>query len=238
LPVLVVLHGRGLNPTQIERITAFPAVVGPAIVVYPAGYHQSWNAGACCGPAHAEGVDDVGFLRAVVGDVLATQPDALPRSVFLAGYSNGGRMAYRMACADPGQFAGVAAVEAVAVYRCPGSTPVPILSLASTGDPLLRIGVHAAPRTIEHYAQPTVDDVVAEWRANNGCRNSATTSARGSLLTTRWLGCARGAPVELSLYLGGSHAWPGGDGATPAARRVVWDFFRSLRPTGTRRGVT
>ncbi|MGH9093736.1 MAG: hypothetical protein ACRDXE_01105, partial [Acidimicrobiales bacterium] len=51
LPVVVVLHGRGLTPAGIERMTDLPEVTGPAILVFPAGYGRSWNAGGCCGQA-------------------------------------------------------------------------------------------------------------------------------------------------------------------------------------------
>ena len=96
LPVVIVLHGRDMTPAHMERDSVLPPAAR-AIVVYPAGYGRSWNAGACCGPAHADRVDDVAFLAAVVREVLRGEPGASADAVFLLGYSNGGRMALRMA---------------------------------------------------------------------------------------------------------------------------------------------
>ena len=39
------------------------------IVAYPNGIENSWNAGLCCGAAVSEGIDDVGFARAVIDDL-------------------------------------------------------------------------------------------------------------------------------------------------------------------------
>ena len=46
LPVLVLLHGRGMLPASVAERSG---MLGdrPAIVVLPAGYGRSWNAGAC-----------------------------------------------------------------------------------------------------------------------------------------------------------------------------------------------
>lgn len=79
------------------------------LAVYPDG-DGSWNAGLCCGDAaeaaHAPmalggrvaGRDDVGFLARVVGNVRARYR---VRSVYLAGFSNGGMMAEALVAAKP-----------------------------------------------------------------------------------------------------------------------------------------
>ena len=54
---------------------------------------NSWNAGGCCGAAAQQDVDDLGFLRAVVGWVAAR---ADVSSNYAIGMSNGGMMAYRL----------------------------------------------------------------------------------------------------------------------------------------------
>lgn len=235
MPVLVVLHGRTMTPAGAEEMTGFLPVVGPAIVVYPAGYGRSWNAGACCGEAHTTGADDVGFIKAVVRRTLATERDASSRQVFLAGYSNGGRMAFRLACEAPQLFAGVAAVEAVPVYSCPHPRPVSLIEVASRDDPLLDVRPGAAEKVVNGFREPTVDGLVAQWRRSEACQGPGRTVALGALTQTVWSACAGGTRLAYALYSGGSHAWPRGDGDTPAAERVVWSFFRNRPvppPTG------
>jgi polyhydroxybutyrate depolymerase len=225
LPVLVVLPGRGMTPAGIEGVTHFAGVTGRAILVFPAGYQRSWNAGACCGAAHAAGVDDVAFLTALVRHVDAL-PGAAAHQVYLVGYSNGGRMAYRMACRDPGAFAGVAAVEAVPVATCPRADPVPVMIVASRNDPLLSVGPGQPGRSVEGYPEPTVAGTVRAWRLLDGCGPAATNRSQGRLTVTTWGDCTGGARVAVAVYQGGSHAWPQGSSATPPAQAVVWRFLR------------
>jgi len=232
LPVLVVLHGRTMSPAAMARVSGFLPILGRAIVVYPAGMGLSWNAGTCCGPAMAGGVDDVSFIKAVVHEVLVTEPGTSPRSVFLTGYSNGGRMAYRMACVAPGLFAGVAAVEAVPAATCPATRlHIPLLTVVSAVDPLLRIGPGSPPKVVDGHLQPDVIGVVAQWRRTDGCSPTTNVTVTGELTTTLWPDCTAHAQVGFSLYQYGRHAWPTGRPGTPSAQAQILAFFNRLRPT-------
>jgi polyhydroxybutyrate depolymerase len=227
LPVVVLLHGRNMTAAGIARTSGLLGAER-AVVVLPAGYRRSWNAGGCCGAAAGAHVDDVTFLTRVVGQVLADTPDADSHRVYLAGLSNGGRMAYRMACRRPTLFTAVAAVEAVPVQACPAvSAPVPLIVVSSTGDPLLRQTASAPRHVIDGVAQPSVDGTVAAWRALDHCGPSAPDDRIGTLVATRWGACGNGVTVELDRYLGGSHRWPPGGGLTPPAQERIWSFFRA-----------
>jgi polyhydroxybutyrate depolymerase len=201
------------------------------VVVYPAGIGQSWNAGGCCGAASAESVDDASFIAAVVHDVLATERGTSARSVFLAGYSNGGRMAYRMACQTPGLFAGIAAVEAVPVDTCPAThLSVPFLTIASTADPLLRITPNSPAKKVDGHPQPDVVGVVAQWRRREGCTPHAQVTVTGAVTRTVWPDCTRHSQIGFSLYRDTGHAWPAGGPRTPSAQAQILDFFRHVAP--------
>lgn len=227
LPVVVLLHGRNMTPAGMARRSG---LLGGdrAIIVVPAGFDRSWNAGACCAAAHKARIDDVTFLSRVVGQVLATQPDADHRAVYLEGYSNGGRMAYRMACQRPGMFSAVAAVEAVPVDACASvSRPVPLLIIASSNDPLLRLTPNAPAKPIEGYPQPSVEDALRSWRTLDGCVDAPVRRAAGRLTSQVWTTCRGGSKVGLDVYAGGSHAWPAGAAGTPSAQSELWAFFLS-----------
>jgi polyhydroxybutyrate depolymerase len=225
LPVLVVLHGHGMIPASIERLTHFLQTAGDAVVVYPAGYYSSWDAGYCCGVAARAGTDDVGFLEAVIRQVLRSQPGTSAHHVFLAGYSNGGRMAYRMACQDQGAFAAVAAVEAVPVYDCFHTRPVSLLVVASTADPLVTVYNDQLAKQVNGHVEMTVADAVAQWRQLDGCQTAHTHSYQGVLSVDTWSHCRAGVRVELAVVPGGSHAWYQGAPGTPSAQQLIWHFF-------------
>jgi polyhydroxybutyrate depolymerase len=225
LPVLVVLHGHGMTPAGVARVSAFLPIVGRAVMVYPAGFGQSWNAGACCGLARAAGVDDVAFLSTVVHDVLASVPGTSAQNVYLAGFSNGGRMAYRMACADPGLFAGVAAVEAVPAPACTPPRPVSIAIVAYQDDPYVSVSAQQPTQVVRGMDEPRVDTVVAEWRMADGCLGTPTVKVVGTALISLSSDCQNQTQVQYALYAGGGHRWPAGDLGTPSASRLIWSFF-------------
>ncbi|HVW35625.1 MAG TPA: PHB depolymerase family esterase [Acidimicrobiia bacterium] len=228
LPVVVVLHGRNATPELEEQRTGFGPLAGPAILVYPAGYQESWNAGSCCAGAHEAGVDDVAFLTGVVHRVLSTEPDADAGRVFLVGFSNGGKMAYRLACADPTLFAGLAVVGAVPVSTCAQPPAVPAALLAFDHDPLLTLTPAEPPKPVNGFPQASLDEEAAALRSADGCTGAGDRSVTGTLTTTTWTDCATGKPMEFGIYQGNIHVWPAGDAQTPSAEQVIWTFFRSL----------
>ncbi len=70
------------------------------------------------------------FLKALVP---AVDPGHA-RPVYVVGYSNGARLAYRVACTDPGLFDAYAAVKGGPSPDCMVSKPVTIAQLASLDD--------------------------------------------------------------------------------------------------------
>ena len=98
-PIIMVLSG--INSTQEQEIgrdqlTSY-ATAGEAEVVYPLAYRESWNAIGCCSWAAQKVVNDVGFIEALVKKI----DPGNERPIYLMGYSNGGRLAYTLACKDP-----------------------------------------------------------------------------------------------------------------------------------------
>jgi polyhydroxybutyrate depolymerase len=227
LPVLVVLHGRWVDPEVEVQRTDFAAVTGPAILVFPAGFGQSWNAGACCGAAHDADVDDVGFVTAVIQQVLAEQPGAAPDHVYLAGYSNGGKLAYLLACSEPELFAGVAAVGAVPVASCASTTAVPFIVVSNRGDPELSQSDADPPQSVNGFTMPSVAATVDQLRVRNGCSATSAAATSGRATTTTFAGCASADPVVGAVYDADNHDWPAGDAQTPAAASLIWNFLLS-----------
>jgi polyhydroxybutyrate depolymerase len=238
IPVVIVLPGRAMDPDEIERTSRLIPVVGNAIMVYPAGYGRSWNAGGCCGRAHRADVNDVRFLNDVIHQVLGTQPDASSHDIYLMGFSNGGRMAYRMACADPGAFAGVAAVEAVPVYDCRHFDPTPLAIVAQSADPLLTIATDGHRKTMQGYLEPTVGATVAQYRSLEGCAVDPSLTSLGDARVTTFAHCRGTGRLEYVLYGGGAHIWPEGNVATPSGGELIWSFLHhGARPILARAGT-
>ncbi len=121
-PVMLVLHGAAGSAERMRSDTAWAfeelADRDGAVIVYPQGFEGYWNDCRATGDdaAKRRGVDDVGFLRAVVarlgGDPALHGRRIATDEVFATGLSNGGHMALRLALEAPDFVAGVAAIAA------------------------------------------------------------------------------------------------------------------------------
>src|SRR5690606_1244751 len=115
-PSALVLNFHGLlgNPAQQADWSQFnqSAQLRGMLVAYPAGIGNSFNAGACCGEANSQGVDDIGFARALVDKLLA-EHCIDPRRVYVTGMSHGGHLAHPLESDAADAFAAAASVTGV-----------------------------------------------------------------------------------------------------------------------------
>ena len=226
VPVVVLMHGRFMTADQILGYTRLASSVGPAIIIAPQGYERSWNAGGCCGPAWKANVNDVALVVAALDSTFASTPMADRSRVFAVGFSNGGRMAYRLACDMPGVFTGFAAVEAVPVVPCSSMQPVDVTVVAQQGDPLLTTKPGALPKRIDGTTEPTLPVELARLRALDGCASSGQVTKAGLSVITTW-SCGSGTTLRYVWYPGGRHSWRPSSGTTPGATPVVVAMIRS-----------
>jgi polyhydroxybutyrate depolymerase len=223
-PVIVVLSGISASvSSEIQRDDLVPYVnAGEAELVYPVGYHESWNAGGCCGKAAAANVDDTGFLKALAARVDPGHAHPLD----LVGYSNGGRLAYRMACSDPGVFDEIAVVKADPMPGCVVTRPQTILQVAAKDDTAVPYEPGDTGRET-----PAATVQIARLRSAE-CTGDGATTTHGSMTITTWTGCADGTRLAFALWNSGGHSFPQPKGNTPGAAPVIWSFFTQtpLRP--------
>lgn len=227
LPMLLVLHGVNESATQeVIRDEFLPlAAAGKAIVVYPGGYDESWNAGAesCCGSAGTLGIDDTGFVAQVVSQVRAANKIS---TVDLVGYSNGGKLAFDLMCKEPALFGAVAVVAAVPIAACRASTQPakPIYISVGMQDTKLPMDTASQAAPVAFAAG------LATWRARDGCDSSSTSHSVGTATITTWGRCADGTRVAGASYTGLAHDWPasGQVGVAASGATLIWDFFSML----------
>lgn len=219
LPLVIVLHGGGGSANNAAQMTGMSNAADNAgyIVVYPNGTGRlgaallTWNAGNCCGYALDNRVDDVGFIRALIGK-LQTQYPIDPKRIYATGMSNGGMMTYRLACELSDQLAAIAPVSGALNVECKPAQPVAVIAFHGTADQhVLYDG--GAPQTPAD-THPRVDQAVAFalsfWAQRDGCAAMPQHDARGSIIHDTYTRCANNTAVELYTITGGGHAWPGG----------------------------
>jgi polyhydroxybutyrate depolymerase len=115
--LIIVLHGSGMNGKRMRECTGYEfdrlADQCGFAVLYPDGYRHNWNdcRKNATFPAKRENIDDISFIRALIGRFKAEQAIDDKR-VYAFGYSNGGHMAFRLAMEAPEAIAAVTAVAA------------------------------------------------------------------------------------------------------------------------------
>ena len=243
-PLMIVLHGSGASGQTIRQMSNLDSLADAAgaVVVYPdatrnwLGLQSGWNAGACCGAAVRNEVNDVGFLRALIAHV-ETGLRVDRRRVYVAGFSDGARMAYRVGCEMSAEVAAIGVVAGSLVEPdCHPRRPVPLIAFHGTADS----EVAFADSSFSASANPQVavpvpiPPAIGFWASSNRCRHATTASVSPSVTRTTYAGCA--ADVVFYAIQGGGHAWPGGqpdgdDGDRPttelsASAEIVRFFLR------------
>jgi polyhydroxybutyrate depolymerase len=251
-PLVLVLHGGGGNPAQVEKHTGFSSLAAEKgfIVAYPAGISNNWNDGRtfALSQASKDNVNDVGFLLAVIDDITSKRQIDQTR-IFCTGISNGAMMSLRMACEASDRIAAVAAVAGNLPEELINHQPkdhVSIMLMNGDEDPLVpweggyvHFGRQKRGKVISAM------DTFKYWQDRNGMESGS--------LTTTWMadndpgdGChvqvfnnknpKDNTEVILLDIQGGGHTWPGEKSNLPTAivgrvcrdfngTKTIWEFF-------------
>ncbi len=223
-PLVVMIHGWGFTAEQIERDYGWNDVAEKYgfVVAYPQGVGLSFNAaGDCCGPAADSDVDDVAFITAMV-ERLQKSLQIDDKRIYAAGMSNGGVVAYALACRTS-LFAAIGVVAGTQVGGCREPRPTSVIQVHGMADTIVRFD---GGRAVVPGAQP-VPRVVATWRRITMCQKPDR-SQRGPV-TTAHAECAGNREVTLVTIEGEGHTWPGHAGSTAPwdATTELWRFFRT-----------
>lgn len=217
-PLVVVLHGSSATGGDIEATTNMDSVseANRIVVAYPNGvagagglFPTDWNAGSCCGAAGRENIDDVGFIKAVMTELSAKLPID-KRRIYVAGFSDGGRMAYRLACELSSQLAAIAVVSgSLKAESCSPERAVAVVAIHGTDDQIVPYDDNSdtpLPATMTGVAS-TLPPSVQFWVSNNGCGAGSVSPYAAHVDATTFTTCT-GADVAFYAVDGGAHGWP------------------------------
>lgn len=235
VPLVFLWHGYTMSAKAIEDATHFAAASDARgfILVVPegTGSNKGFNAGACCGTAPANKVDDIAFTKDMLANVTASFC-VDPKRVFTTGFSNGGMFSYRLACELSGTIAAAASVSgtiSIDPDSCKPARPVPMMHIHGTSDLVVAYDGGGIG------ANESVATSVATLRTADGCPagNGTEVYAKEDVTCTEWGPCNAASHVRLCKVQGGGHQWPGGEdlpyggSASPNldATNAIADFF-------------
>jgi polyhydroxybutyrate depolymerase len=240
VPLLVALHGGTGWGAALAVQSGFDSIAAREgfVVVYPDGWGigadgdqlRTWNGGDCCGPARNQGVDDVGFLDLLVDDLVTRFPID-ERRIYATGHSNGGILAYRLACERPERFAAIGVFAAtLGIDGCNPTSTVAFLHVHGLADRNLPLEGGVGPDSIAGVDfRSGVASIETIARANR-CTGERTEPDPSNADVSRriWTGCADGVEVRLVTVEDAGHRWMGGPqpDAYPdlSASLEIWEF--------------
>ncbi|MEM8607649.1 MAG: PHB depolymerase family esterase [Myxococcota bacterium] len=256
-PLVLVLHG-GLGEDDDTVSLSFGklnalATADDFLVAYPLGIGGHWNDGRNVESylSHRERVNDVGFLTALIGDLVAKK-QVDPEAIFVVGVSDGAMMAHRFACERNRLLRGVTAVigamprnVARRKSRC-GKAPLSVLMINGTEDPI--VPWDGGEVEFEDKKLGRVIPVVRTfqfWSRHNACGEAKVSMIPDfspddgtRIERSKATNCRDGTKVELFAVQGAGHTWPSGWQYLPEtmvgrtshdidAAVAAWRFFQS-----------
>jgi len=219
LPLVLGLHGYAATGAEIDSYLGLLPLVDDRGFLYvsPDGSADSrgtlfWDAtDACCNFTGAP-LDDAGYLADLISQVQADYA-VDPARIYVVGHSNGGFMAYRMACEHADLVAAIVSIAGATFAdpdACAPDAPVSVLQIHGDADEVISYsgGDFPAP-------YPGALDSVATWAGYDQCEAGPAPLAPPRDLeanlpgpestATAFEGCAGGSAVELWTVGGGAH---------------------------------
>ena len=259
--LVVMLHGAGGSTANVLASTHWERLAEREnfVVVCPNGTPcdesksesffrnpQTWNDGKGFSmssgdrSAEAKGVDDVGFLAALILRV-STLTAIDPRQVFIAGHSNGAVMASRFGASRPDLVAAVGVMAGPNFFAGSESfsSPVALISISGEKDPIVPLaGGLAGPRRQQFETRAQRQNAEGWARANGLPTGTTMMRDDKDVAVERWGPSDEGLEVRWIVVKNHGHAWAGGESRLPGfligpasdaldATVTMWEFFKA-----------
>ena len=219
VPLLLAFHSRSTDGKEILRTSQFVAwaaemnfiVAAVNGAVYDGA--SSWNAGNCCTNATTYEENDV-LLASTIIDFVKSNYAVDPARLWASGHSNGGMLAYRLACDLSDKITAIAVVTgALMDPTCSPTKPVSIFHIHGNLDPT--IPFHGGGK----FETPNIYFSVQDMAYRNSCTGDPKETSNTIEERYTWR-CTTGVETQLVNYQEQSHAWV--DGYTEEILRFLF----------------
>ena len=218
-PLLLALHSRTSTAKTIftdSQILSWAESMNFIVAGLNGAVYEdasSWNAGNCCTNATTYQENDMLFVSTVLDHVTANHSIDKSR-VWVMGHSNGGMMAYRLACDLYDKITAIAVVSgALMDPTCSPTKPVSIFHIHGNLDPT--VPFHGGGK----FETPNIYFSVQDMAYRNSCTGDPKETSNTIEERYTWR-CTNGVETQLVNYQEQSHAWV--DGYTEEILRFLF----------------
>ena len=237
LPLIISYHGNGgcavdFSQGRFDGNSNLDMVANTqnVIVAYPQGVVRvkgaaEWDPGDFGGADLAN--NDVYFTQRMIADISANHAIDATR-IYAVGYSNGGMMAYGLACSLGSQIAAVGIMSGIMLDgQCDTSIYTPIIHFHGTEDDSLPYAGNQEYRSVAN--------VISFWVDHNQIspdEPTTTTLNGGNVTLDSYTGGAEDSAVFLYTIQGGGHVWFDEDIGGETPNEILWQFLSGYTLTG------
>ncbi len=208
-PLLMALHSRTSTAKTIftdSQILSWAESMNFIVAGLNGSVYEdasSWNAGTCCANATTSQENDMLFVSTVLDHVAESYSIDQSR-VWVMGHSNGGMMAYRLACDLSEKITAIAVVTgALMDPTCVPTKPVSIFHIHGNLDPT--VPFHGGGK----FETPSIFHTVQDMAFRNSCAGNPKESSDAIEERYTW-NCTNGVETQLVNYQDQSHGWVNG----------------------------
>ncbi len=242
-PLVINMHGFGSNALDQQFYSEMDdyALDQNIAVVYPMGIDSAWNVGTYWDFSDA---NDIGFISVLIDSVAEDFNIDLDR-VYACGMSNGGYMAYELACELSDKIAAFGSVTGNFMLNadqvCDDSREIPFIHIHGTND-------YIVPYSYSWDGSMYVGEAIEYWRDHNDLDSVLVESlpdldSTDNTTVEKFTYYNNSSPTQFVHFkvIGGGHQWFGssiGDWAIPFlglnnhdinANEELLDFFLNYR---------
>ena len=249
IPLVFNLHGGASTATgYLNSIGDMRPIADTAnfIIIYPQATTDSsgnptWHLGG--ENSKSTSVDDVGFVSHIIDEVSSIYSVDLER-VYVSGFSNGGYLAYEIACLLSNRIAGIGSVAGhmfIDTYNyCDPSHPTPVINIHGTEDFYDGIAGYYLDQNLSNrywteYNNTDTDPVIT-FIENTNTQDGSTVELHS------WLNGDNGISVVHYKVMGGGHSYPnlnpssskGYENGDIDSNSEIWNFLSRYDINGLR----
>ncbi len=246
-PIVIGMHGFTSSPWTFKNNFGWDKLAeeNKFIMCYPKGTNEPftgyshWNA-----RIPLSTTDDVGFISELAL-YIADEYQADKSRIFAVGFSNGGYMAYTLACERPDVFRAVASVSGLVSefswksynpyayspadwLKYSPAEPVPVCHIHGTAD--LVVPMDGSEYLSSFIPGLSAKRTVEFWAGINNCSQKEADKLSKNVTATYYTNPESDTQVWYLEYSGWAHYWPSKDYVVDKpseinAQDIIWEFF-------------